>query len=245
MSEITSFIRFKGKVGNAVARRAKGGKAVIYEKPAYANPKSSKQSVVRNAQAFAAKFASMLGSVGRTSLLANGFPQSKFYELVKQLFPQVIAWGGEYGAGYPLMLVKAPTFLSSGITDLIVSWVNNTRQIKVALNGAQLDASTSFVVSIMLKDENDIWYSLGSMATNADNVTFDAIDSTYPVYAGCEIHAFAIAVKATNENGRAILSQINTPGNGGTDNNLSVDINRLSQDSFLYSQVYAGFNKLV
>ena len=243
MSEITSFIRFKGKVGNAVARRSKGGKAVMYEKPNYPNPKSTKQTVVRNTQSFSAKFASLLGAVGRAALVANGFSKNKFYELVKILFPQVEAWGGSYYMNAPLVLVKHPSWLDSLASGVTITASAERRDITVELTGISLTTGDSVIFSAMIKDENDNWYFVGEGIKEGNSITFGDIDKSIPMGESCQVHAFAIGVKATTDEGRAILSQINTPGESGVDHNLSVDINRLGQDSFLYTPVYAGTQK--
>lgn len=80
-------LRFTGKVGTMVGRRAVGGIYTVAEyQPAVSQPNTSAQLQVKAGFAIASKVASYLGLVGQQALIANGMPPTRRGALVGMVY---------------------------------------------------------------------------------------------------------------------------------------------------------------
>ena len=113
MARIVSIIQFTGRVGSAVGSKGKGGKVLLRQyQPSVANPRTDAQMSQRAKIKLAAQVAGMLGEVGRTSLIANGYKKTDRGKLVKRLLKSIVVNqdGSQASLQYDLQLVDNPNY---------------------------------------------------------------------------------------------------------------------------------------
>ena len=116
MARIVSIFQFTGRAGSAVGSKGKGGKILLRQyQPTVNNPRTTAQMSQRAKLKLASQVAAMLGEVGRTSLLANGFRRTDRGQLVRRLLGSIVASADGLSATlqYDLHLVDNPSYAES------------------------------------------------------------------------------------------------------------------------------------
>ena len=113
MARIVSIIQFTGRVGSAVGSKGKGGKVLLRQyQPSVSNPRTDAQMSQRAKMKLAAQVAGMLGEVGRTALIANGYKKTERGMLIKRLLKSVVVNqdGSQTSLQYDLQLRDAVAY---------------------------------------------------------------------------------------------------------------------------------------
>ena len=113
MSRIISVIQFSGRVGSVVGVTTPAGRFHLRRyQPIVANPRTPAQMRHRAKLRLASQWVAMLGPVGRTALVANGYGPTDRGKLVSRLMQHVIVNDEGTEATMPcnLKLVDAPSY---------------------------------------------------------------------------------------------------------------------------------------
>ena len=135
MAKIVSLIQYVGKAGNTVGQKGPKGGIVFKQLAAsVANPRTDAQMRQRAKMKLAAQVAGMLGEVGRTALIANGFRKTDRGTLIKRLLQNVVVNqnGSQASLLYDLHLVDNPSY-AEAITMQITS---DSSQFTATFSGA-------------------------------------------------------------------------------------------------------------
>ena len=132
MSRIISVIQFSGRVGSVVGVTSPDGRFHLRRyQPVVANPRTPAQMRHRAKLRLASQWVAMLGKVGRTALVANGYGRTDRGKLVSRLMQHVIVNDDGTEAKLPsnIKLVDAPSYpcpltltLSSEGTSFVASF---------------------------------------------------------------------------------------------------------------------------
>jgi hypothetical protein len=225
MARIVSIIQFTGRVGSAVGSKGKGGKVLLRQyQPSVSNPRTDAQMSQRAKMKLAAQVAGMLGEVGRTALIANGYKKTDRGMLIKRLLKSVVVNqdGSQASLQYDLQLVDNPSYreaLSMTITSTSNAYV-------ASFSGA----SEGEVIAkcIMVHDlSTGLWRHTASL--NA-NTSISLGKSVSEAGHALEVFAYGIVLEPKTEDARNSLSQV-----GANQAGFVLDLNKVSTTSFDFS----------
>ena len=225
MARIVSIIQFTGRAGSAVGSKGKGGKVLLRQyQPSVANPRTDAQMSQRAKMKLAAQVAGMLGEVGRTALIANGFKKTDRGILIKRLLKSIVVNqdGSQASLQYDLQLVDNPTYREA-LTMVVTS---DSNAYVATFSGA----SEGEVIAkcIMVHDlSTGLWRH--TAALNA-NTSISLGKSASEAGHALEVFAYGIVLEPKTEDARNSLSQV-----GANSAGFILDLNKVSTTSFDFS----------
>ena len=225
MARIVSIIQFTGRVGSAVGSKGKNGKILLRQhQPSVANPRTDNQMRVRAKLKLAAQVAGMLGQVGQTSLVANGFRKTERGKLIKKLLENIVvnANGSQASLAYDLHLVDNPSY----VEDLSVQIASESNLYRATFSGA--GAGEAIAKAIMIHDvTTGLWRHTTSLNKTASiALGKSASENGHQL----EVFAYGIVLHPKTENGYNSLAQVGAD-NGG----FILDMSRVSSTDFNFS----------
>ena len=225
MARIVSIIQFTGRAGSAVGSKGKGGQVLLRQyQPSVANPRTDAQMSQRAKMKLAAQVAGMLGEVGRTALIANGYKKTDRGILIKRLLKSIVVNqdGSQASLQYDLQLVDNPSYreaLSLAVTSEANAYV-------ATFSGA----SEGEVIAkcIMLHDlSTGLWRH--TAALNA-NTSISLGKSASEAGNALEVFAYGIVLQPKTADALASLNKV-----GANHAGFVLDLNKVSTTSFDFS----------
>ena len=225
MAKIVSLIQYVGKAGNTVGQKGPKGGIVFKQKAAaVANPRTDAQMRQRAKMKLAAQVAGMLGEVGRTALIANGFRKTDRGTLIKRLLNSILvnADGSQASLQYDLHLVDNPSY-AEAITMQITS---EQSQFVATFSGAA--EGEPIAKAIMVHDlRTGLWRHTAALDTRtAISIGKSANESGDAL----EVFAYGIVLEPKTRDAWGALGQTgaNTAG-------FVLDLNRVTTSGFAFS----------
>ncbi len=225
MAKIVSLIQYVGKAGNTVGQKGPKGGIVFKQLAAsVANPRTDAQMRQRAKMKLAAQVAGMLGEVGRTALIANGFRKTDRGTLIKRLLQNVVVNqnGSQASLLYDLHLVDNPSY-AEAITMQITS---DSSQFTATFSGAA--EGEPIAKCIMVHDLNTgLWRHTAALDTRtAISIGKSANESGDAL----EVFAYGIVLEPKTQDAWGALGQTgaNTAG-------FVLDLNRVTTTGFAFS----------
>ena len=223
MAKIVSIIQYVGKAGNTVGQKGPKGDVVFKQKAAsVANPRTDAQMAQRAKMKLAAQVAGMLGEVGRTSLIANGFRKTDRGTLVKRLLHSIVVNNGQAQLLYDLHLVDNPSY-AEAITMQITS---DASQFTATFSGAA--EGEPIAKCIMVHDLNTgLWRHTAALDTRtAISIGKSANESGDAL----EVFAYGIVLEPKSQDAWGTLGQT-----GANQQGFVLDLNRVTTTGFAFS----------
>ena len=223
MAKIVSIIQYVGKAGNTVGQKGPKGDVVFKQKAAsVANPRTDAQMAQRAKMKLAAQVAGMLGEVGRTSLIANGFRKTDRGTLVKRLLHSIVVNNGQAQLLYDLHLVDNPSY-AEAITMQITS---DSSQFIATFSGAA--EGEAIAKAIMVHDLNTgLWRHTAALDTRtAISIGKSANESGDAL----EVFAYGIVLEPKTQDAWGALGQT-----GANQQGFVLDLNRVTTTGFAFS----------
>ena len=223
MAKIVSIIQYVGKAGNTVGQKGPKGDVVFKQKAAsVANPRTDAQMAQRAKMKLAAQVAGMLGEVGRTSLIANGFRKTDRGTLVKRLLHSIAVNNGQAQLLYDLHLVDNPSY-AEAITMQITS---DSSQFTATFSGAA--EGEPIAKAIMVHDLNTgLWRHTAALDTRtAISIGKSANESGDAL----EVFAYGIVLEPKTQDAWGALGQT-----GANQQGFVLDLNRVTTSGFAFS----------
>ena len=223
MARIVSIIQFTGRAGSAVGAKGKGGKILLRQyQPSVSNPRTDAQMAHRAKMKLAAQVAGMLGYVGRTSLVANGFRKSERGQLIKRLLKSVVvnADGSQATLAYDLHLVDNPVYSNTVALQLSAT----SDAYTATFSGT--DEDEVIAKSIMVHDTaTGLWRHNSTMDT-ATTVSLPKSASEDAV----EVFAYGIVLHPKTSEG------YNNVGHTGANSaGYVIDLNKVTATNYAFS----------
>lgn len=234
MAEQVSLIQFKGKLAQTVGFRGANGKNLIRERlTSIANPQTEAQMTQRARFKLAAQLSSMLGTVGRTALRANGDKATARGTLNKMLLPNIsVNEVGVAELGYKLNLVNKP-FTPK---DQVVLTLQNISGGYVAYVTTAVEGATYAKTLLIYNTQTGQWRSASDISKkNSITIPYQGAESENNTIA----YAYAIAIVPTTEAGRSILDNIAgiEPNN---ERGYLLAAQRLDSENFSYTRTMSA-----
>ena len=223
MAKIVSIIQYVGKAGNTVGQKGPKGDVVFKQKAAsVANPRTDAQMAQRAKMKLAAQVAGMLGEVGRTSLIANGFRKTDRGTLVKRLLHSIVVNNGQAQLLYDLHLVDNPSY-AEAISMQITS---DSSQFTATFSGAA--EGEPIAKAIMVHDLNTgLWRHTAALDTRtAISIGKSANESGDAL----EVFAYGIVLEPKTQDAWGTLGQT-----GANQQGFVLDLNRVTTTGFAFS----------
>ena len=225
MAKIVSLIQYVGKAGNTVGQKGPKGGIVFKQKAAsVSNPRTDAQMQHRAKMKLAAQVAGMLGEVGRTSLIANGFRKTDRGTLVKRLLHSIVVNqnGSQASLLYDLHLVDNPSY-AEAITMQITS---DSSQFIATFSGAA--EGEPIAKAIMVHDLNTgLWRHTAALDTRtAISIGKSANESGDAL----EVFAYGIVLEPKTQDAWGALGQT-----GANQSGFVLDLNRVTTTGFAFS----------
>jgi hypothetical protein len=225
MARIVSLIQFTGRAGSAVGSKGKGGKVLLRQyQPSVANPCTDAQMSQRAKIKLASQVASMLGEVGRTSLIANGNKKTDRGLLVKRLLKGIVVNqdGSQASLQYDLQLVDNPTY-----NEAVSLTVNKTADAFVAIFSGP-EEGVAIAKCIMVHDlATGLWRHTAILnAATSLSLATSASEEGHAL----EVFAYGIVMAPKTADGLTSL----TP-TGANSAGFILDLNKVSTTNFVFS----------
>jgi hypothetical protein len=225
MARIVSIIQFTGRVGSAVGSKGKGGKVLLRQyQPSVSNPRTDAQMSQRAKMKLAAQVAGMLGEVGRTALIANGYKKTDRGMLIKRLLKSVVVNqdGSQASLQYDLQLVDNPTYREA-LSMVITS---ETNAYVATFSGAS--EGEAIAKCIMVHDlATGLWRHTAALNTNTSiSLGKSASEAGHAL----EVFAYGIVLEPKTSDALASLNQT-----GANQAGFVLDLNKVSTTSFDFS----------
>ncbi len=223
MAKIVSIFQFVGRAGSAVGSKGKGGKILLRQyQPYVANPQTNAQMAQRAKFKLAAQVSGMLGYVGRTALVANGYRKNERGVLNRMLQRNIVvnADGSQATLAYDLHLVDNPVYNDavalqlSAISDAYTATFSGTDEDEVIAK------------SIMVHDTaTGLWRHNSTMDT-ATTVSLPKSASEDAV----EVFAYGIVLHPKTSEG------YNNVGHTGANSaGYVIDLNKVTATNYAFS----------
>ncbi len=225
MARIVSIIQFTGRVGSAVGSKGKGGKVLLRQyQPSVANPRTDAQMSQRAKIKLAAQVAGMLGEVGRTALIANGYKKTDRGILIKRLLKSVVVNqdGSQASLQYDLQLVDNPTYREA----LTMAITSTSNAYVASFSGAS--EGEAIAKCIMVHDlSTGLWRHTAALNTNTSiSLGKSASEAGHAL----EVFAYGIVLEPKTSDALASLNQT-----GANQAGFILDLNKVSTTSFDFS----------
>jgi hypothetical protein len=225
MARIVSIIQFTGRVGSAVGSKGKGGKVLLRQyQPSVSNPRTDAQMSQRAKMKLAAQVAGMLGEVGRTALIANGYKKTERGILIKCLLKSVVVNqdGSQASLQYDLQLVNNPSYREA-LSMVITS---ETNAFVATFSGAS--EGEAIAKCIMVHDlATGLWRHTAALNTNTSiSLGKSASEAGHAL----EVFAYGIVLEPKTSDALASLNQT-----GANQAGFILDLNKVSTTSFDFS----------
>ena len=225
MAKFVSLIQYVGKAGNTVGQKGPKGGIVFKQKTAaVANPRTDAQMRQRAKMKLAAQVAGMLGEVGRTALIANGFRKTDRGTLIKRLLNSILvnADGSQASLQYDLHLVDNPSY-AEAITMQITS---EQSQFVATFSGAA--EGEPIAKAIMVHDlRTGLWRHTAALDTRtAISIGKSANESGDAL----EVFAYGIVLEPKTQDAWGTLGQT-----GANQQGFVLDLNRVTTTGFAFS----------
>jgi uncharacterized membrane protein YgcG len=225
MGRIVSLIQFTGRVGSAVGSKGKGGKVLLRQyQPSVANPRTDAQMSQRAKMKLASQVASMLGEVGRTSLIANGYKKTDRGMLIKKLLQNIVVNqnGTQASLQYDLQLVDNPSFREA----LSLSITSNANSYVATFSGAS--EGEAIAKCIMVHDLNTgLWRHTAALNTST---SISLGKSANEAGNALEVFAYGIVLQPKTADALNSLNQV-----GANQAGFLLDLSKVSTTSFDFS----------
>lgn len=225
MARIVSIIQFTGRVGSAVGSKGKGGKVLLRQyQPSVSNPRTDAQMSQRAKMKLAAQVAGMLGEVGRTALIANGFKKTDRGMLIKRLLKSVVVNqdGSQASLQYDLQLVDNPSYREA----LSLTVASEANAYVATFSGANEDEAIA--KCIMVHDlTTGLWRHTAALNTNT---TISIGKSASEEGHALKVFAYGIVLEPKTSDALASLNQT-----GANQAGFILDLNKVSATSFSFS----------
>lgn len=225
MGRIVSLIQFTGRVGSAVGSKGKGGKVLLRQyQPSVANPRTDAQMSQRAKMKLASQVASMLGEVGRTSLIANGYKKTDRGMLIKKLLQNIVVNqnGTQASLQYDLQLVDNPSFREA----LSLSITSNANSYVATFSGAS--EGEAIAKCIMVHDLNTgLWRHTAALNTSTSISLGKSVNEAGNAL---EVFAYGIVLQPKTADALNSLNQV-----GANQAGFVLDLNKVSTTSFDFS----------
>lgn len=225
MGRIVSLIQFTGRVGSAVGSKGKGGKVLLRQyQPSVANPRTDAQMSQRAKMKLAAQVAGMLGEVGRTSLIANGYKKTDRGMLIKKLLQNIVVNqnGTQASLQYDLQLVDNPSFREA----LSLSITSNANSYVATFSGAS--EGEAIAKCIMVHDLNTgLWRHTAALNTST---SISLGKSANEAGNALEVFAYGIVLQPKTADALNSLNQV-----GANQAGFLLDLSKVSTTSFDFS----------
>lgn len=192
-------LRFTGKVGTMVGRRASGGIYTVAEyQPAVSQPNTSAQLEVKAGFAIASKVASYLGLVGQQALIANGMPPTRRGALVGMVYAFCQSMPSPaVGAVLPasLPLVANPNYnvgLSPTIDQGAAPSVGDNGSIILTFDALGTECLRKVAAIIVYNSTLQTWMATSAIAEGAER----KIQMTIPpqMFGDLQVYGYVMAV---------------------------------------------------
>jgi hypothetical protein len=225
MARIVSIIQFTGRAGSAVGSKGKGGKVLLRQyQPSVSNPRTDAQMSQRAKMKLAAQVAGMLGEVGRTALIANGYKKTDRGMLIKRLLKSVVVNqdGSQASLQYDLQLVDNPSYREA--LSMVITSTSNA--FVATFSGAS--EGEAIAKCIMVHDlATGLWRHTAALNTNTSiSLGKSASEAGHAL----EVFAYGIVLEPKTEDARNSLSQV-----GANQAGFVLDLNKVSTTSFDFS----------
>ena len=225
MAKIVSLIQYVGKAGNTVGQKGPKGGIVFKQLAAsVANPRTDAQMRQRAKMKLAAQVAGMLGEVGRTALIANGFRKTDRGTLIKRLLQNVVvnANGSQASLQYDLHLVDNPSYAEA----IAMQITSDTNQFTATFSGAA--EGEPIAKAIMVHDLNTgLWRHTAALDTRtAISIGKSANESGDAL----EVFAYGIVLEPKTQDAWGTLGQT-----GANQQGFVLDLNRVTTTGFAFS----------
>ena len=225
MARIVSIIQFTGRAGSAVGSKGKGGKVLLRQyQPSVSNPRTDAQMSQRAKMKLAAQVAGMLGEVGRTALIANGYKKTDRGMLIKRLLKSVVVNqdGRQASLQYDLQLVDNPSYREA-LSMVITS---ETNAYVATFSGAS--EGEAIAKCIMVHDlATGLWRHTAALNTNTSiSLGKSASEAGHAL----EVFAYGIVLEPKTSDALASLNQT-----GANQAGFILDLNKVSTTSFDFS----------
>ncbi|MDO4217353.1 MAG: hypothetical protein Q4D03_04155 [Bacteroidales bacterium] len=225
MARITSIIQFTGRAGSLVGSKGKNGKITLRQyQPTIANPRTDAQMRQRAKIKLAAQVAGMLGQVGQTALIANGYRRTERGKLIKMLLNHVVVNqdGSQATLAYGMQLVDSPSY-AEAISMQIAS---SSNRFTATFSGAS--AGRTIAKSIMVHDlTTGLWRHTSALDTNtALSIAKSANESGHAL----EVFAYGIALLP-----KVLVAPGTISGTSANEEGFLVDLSRVSTTTFDFS----------
>ena len=225
MAKIVSLIQYVGKAGNTVGQKGPKGGIVFKQLAAsVANPRTDAQMRQRAKMKLAAQVAGMLGEVGRTALIANGFRKTDRGTLIKRLLQNVVvnANGSQASLQYDLHLVDNPSYAEA----IAMQITSDTNQFTATFSGAA--EGEPIAKCIMVHDlTTGNWRHTAALDTRtAISIGKSANESGDAL----EVFAYGIVLEPKTEDAWGTLGQT-----GANQQGFVLDLNRVTTTGFAFS----------
>ena len=225
MGRIVSLIQFTGRVGSAVGSKGKGGKVLLRQyQPSVANPRTDAQMSQRAKMKLASQVASMLGEVGRTSLIANGYKKTDRGMLIKKLLQNIVVNqnGTQASLQYDLQLVDNPSFREA----LSLSITSNANSYVATFSGAS--EGEAIAKCIMVHDLNTgLWRHTAALNTSTSISLGKSVNEAGNAL---EVFAYGIVLQPKTADALNSLNQV-----GANQAGFLLDLSKVSTTSFDFS----------
>lgn len=225
MAKIVSIIQYVGRAGSTVGSKGKKGSILLRQyQPSVANPRTDAQMQQRAKFKLASQVAGMLGHVGRTALVADGYRKTDRGQLTKML-QKMIVWGAARNRAtlpYALHLVDNPSY-AEDITLVVTSDAN---AYTATFSGA---ASGEVIAKAILVHDitRGSWRHTSSMDTRTAISIGKAVDE---VGDALEIFAYGIVLEPKTTDG------FNNVGQTGADQTgYLLDVNKVNTLNYDFS----------
>ena len=223
MARIVSIFQFTGRAGSAVGSKGKGGKILLRQyQPTVANPRTAAQMSNRAKMKLAAQVAGMLGEVGRTALVANGFRRTNRGKLVSSLLQSVKVSDTKASLGYDLNLVNNPSYAVS-ISVVITS--ESSAFVATFSGAAQGEVIAKAILVHDLNTGN--WRHASAMDTNT---TLSLGKSANESGDALEVFAYGIVLMPKTSEGFNNLGQT-----GANQTGYVIDLDKVSATNYDFS----------
>ena len=225
MAKIVSLIQYVGKAGNTVGQKGPKGGIVFKQKAAtVSNPRTDAQMRQRAKMKLAAQVAGMLGEVGRTSLIANGFRKTDRGTLIKRLLQNVTvnANGSQASLQYDLHLVDNPSYAES----ISMQITSDASQFTATFSGAA--EGEPIAKAILVHDlSTGNWRHTAALDTRtAISIGKSANESGDAL----EVFAYGIVLEPKTQDAWGALGQT-----GANQSGFVLDLSRVTTTGFAFS----------
>lgn len=223
MAKIVSLIQYVGKAGNTVGQKGPNGGVVFKQAAASVrNPRTEAQMANRAKMKLAAQVAGMLGEVGRTSLVANGYRKTARGKLVKRLLDNIRVNNGVAQLMYDLHLVDNPSYAEA----ITLQVTNDTNQFIATFSGVGEDEPIA--KCLMVHDlTTGLWRHVSALNTDT---AISIGKSANEAGDALEVFAYGIVLEPKTAEAIASLNEV-----AANEYGFVLDLNRVANGGFAFS----------